>query len=228
MVVHERRPRPGGLYALRVPIRATEIRAATTCQIGLAVGLAVAFLLAGCASGGGRSPAGVHSVDWGRVTIPGAVCAAPHAITLRDGKATIAAPSGVSGDRPHVLVESSKVRYGSLTGSSGREAALNVSCSSTGGTADGQLADSWVIYSTAGGSLRQIGTLVPQQPSSSSPPPVPYFDHGADGITMQRGDVTVHEVWYRTDDATCCPSITATTVWRYAHGAFAPVSTVEE
>jgi hypothetical protein len=38
----------------------------------------------------------------------------------------------------------------------------------------------------------------------------------------------VHEIWYRPDDATCCPSIKATTVCRYVHGAFAPVSTVQE
>ena len=114
---------------------------------------------------------------------------------------------------------------GELQSGSQDVAALDVWCTNTGGTAEGQIDNSWVIYAVESGTLRVLGTLVPQQPSSAKPPHVPYFESEPEGILIQPGKITVHELWYASGDGTCCPSIRATTVWTYTDGVLRPTST---
>ncbi|MGO9583818.1 MAG: hypothetical protein ACLP36_13550 [Acidimicrobiales bacterium] len=176
----------------------------------------------------GTQPRGpqIGSVDWRNVTLPGSVCGASGPIRLRQGRATIAAPQGVQAATNQVLISGgSDVVYGELQSGGQDVAALDVWCTNSGGTAEGQIENSWVIYSVASGTLRVLGTLVPRQPSSPKPPHVPYFESDPKGILIQPGSITVHELWYASGDGTCCPSIRATTVWTYADGVLRPTST---
>jgi hypothetical protein len=78
------------------------------------------------------------------------------------GSATIPAPAGHSFGTPDDLIEEYQVFYGSLE--SGEDvAALSVWCSNTGGTADGQIENSLVIYTWASGRLTVLSTLTPPQ-----------------------------------------------------------------
>jgi hypothetical protein len=126
---------------------------------------------------------------------------------------------------PQVRVDASpRAVYGNLNGAGQDEAALNVWCNNTGGMADGQLKNTWVIFSADSGRLRAIGTLVPQQMSGPSEH-IPYFDTAPGALTIVSKTITVHELAYGSADPTCCPSVRSTTVWTYANGTLRPTAT---
>jgi hypothetical protein len=172
-------------------------------------------------------PVNFHSVQWGNVSVPAAVCDASGPIQLTKGNATIATPAGVNAGTPQVdISEWSSVVYGDLYGTGQQDvAALNVFCSNTGGTADGQLQNSWVIYGDMSGTLQTLTTLTPQQPSAADTH-VPIFSTEPGGIEIQPGEITVKEAWYGSSDSTCCPTGQAMTVWTFSKGAFTPTTTV--
>jgi hypothetical protein len=180
----------------------------------------------GVAFGAGAfaASAGIRSVNWKSVRVPGAVCGNPRPIQLHSGKAKIPTPPGVSAGTPEVWIFASAPHYGDLFGPGHDIAALNVWCDNTGGTADGQVQNSWVIYSMSAGRLRTIGTLTPQQPSTKDTH-IPYFDGRPGGFKIKLKTITAKEIWYGSEDGTCCPSGRATTIWTYAHGAFTPKTT---
>lgn len=168
-----------------------------------------------------------QSVDWDDVEVPGAVCDASQPIQMSKGNATIPTPAGVNAGTPQVDVsEWSSVVYGNLYGTGQNVAALNVFCANTGGTADGQVQDSWVIFADTAGTLQTLTTLTPQQPSTPGFH-VPIFDYDPGGIEIQPGQITVKEAWYGPSDMTCCPTGQATTVWAFSGGAFTPSTTVQ-
>jgi len=123
----------------------------------------------------------IQSVDWANVSVSGSVCDGSRPVQLRDGRATIAAPAAVHAITPRVTVSESHPVYGNLNGVGQDEAAVNVSCASTTGTAAGQLADLLVIYSVDSGSLRVVGTLVPP-PATAAGAHVAYFDVGSGAV----------------------------------------------
>jgi hypothetical protein len=94
-------------------------------------------------------PGDFRSVQWGNVSVPGAVCDTSTPIQLNQGNATINTPAGMSwGGTPQVVIMeapsgSPTVVYGDLYGTGQEVAALDVFCDNTGGTADGQLQNSW-------------------------------------------------------------------------------------
>jgi hypothetical protein len=197
--------------------------------MALPAGLLLALLMTGTSA---DSPAAasaatkIHSVDWENTAVPGAVCDAPHKIRLHNGSATIITPPGLVATTSRVVVREATVAYGDVQGNRDDTAAVNVSCASTGGTADAEITDSWVIYRARGHSLRTLGILTSRQPEATGIPHVPYFDVGPGGIILRPGRITVREVWYDPNDATCCPSRAATTVWTVGrHGALTPRST---
>ncbi len=165
----------------------------------------------------------IETVDWKSVSLPGSVCGSSQPIHLQSGQATVASSRFPGTTTVHV--SSATVVYGDLTGRGQDEAALNVWCDNGSGTADGQLANSWVVFSGATGTLQVIGTLTPQQPSNPNSPHVAYFNVTAGGIVVAPGKITVHELWYGSQDPTCCPSVQATTVWTYADGHLVHTST---
>lgn len=161
-----------------------------------------------------KVPPAFKSVDWDEATIPGAVCGARAPIKLAHGTADIKSARW----QGTVVVALAEERYGDLTGHGPDQVALNIWCTTTSGTADGQLADSWVIFTAGSTGPQEIGILVPQQPFSPVTPHVPYFSESAGDIVIRVGHITVHELWYGPVDATCCPSGQATTVWDYVNG----------
>jgi len=146
---------------------------------------------------------------------------------MKQGTATIPTPAGVNAGTPQVDVsESASVVYGDLFGTGQDVAALNVWCANTGGTADGQVQNSWVIFTDMARTLETLTTLTPQQHSTAGSH-VPFFDSDPGGIQIQPGHITVREAWYGQSDGTCCPTGQATTVWTFTRGAFTPVTTVQ-
>lgn len=167
----------------------------------------------------------IQTVDWKNVTLPGSVCGALQPIRLQSGQATVASSRFPGMTTVHVSL--STVVYGDLTGSGQDQAAVNIWCDNGSGTADGQLADSWVVYSAATRTLQVVGTLTTQQPGNPNSPHVAYFNTAAGGIVIAPGKITVHELWYASQDPTCCPSVQATTVWTYANGALTRTGTTQ-
>lgn len=157
-------------------------------------------------------PAPSHSVDWKTITVPGAVCHAAQPIRLRQGTATIPAPPGVQAGTPEVTVREWAFAHGDLYGREDDAAAVNVWCTNTSGTADGQIENSWVLFRADKSRPQLVATLTPQRPSVPGNH-VAYFDTTPGGIRIRPGTITVKEVWYGPEDATCCPAGRATTVW---------------
>jgi hypothetical protein len=161
----------------------------------------------------------IHKVDWASVTLPGAACDASKPIRLHHGRAFVSPiPRRWSRDsfygKRGITVGSAwdAVVFGDLAGSGEDDAGLNVDCNNGGGTADGALLYSWVIFSGRGGRLSAIGIVTPQvQPREVLPTLLT--------IAIAPGKITAHEYFYGPDDATCCSTGRATTTWTYADGA---------
>jgi hypothetical protein len=164
----------------------------------------------------------IHTVDWAGVTLPGAVCDASHPIRLHHSSAILTpiprrwSRDSFAGKRgPTVDSAGDAVVFGDLAGSGEDDAGLNVDCNNGGGTADGALLYSWVIFSARGGRLSAVGVVTPRvQPHEVLPTLLT--------IAIAPGTVTAHEYFYGPDDATCCATGRATTTWTYADGALRP------
>ena len=97
----------------------------------------------------------------------------------------------------------------------GDDAGLAVNCNNGGGTADGVLLYTWVIFSGRRGRLSVVGTVTPQvQPSGELPTEIE--------IAIKPGKITASEFFYGPADETCCSSGRATTIWTYAHRTLLP------
>jgi hypothetical protein len=163
----------------------------------------------------------IHKVNWAGVTLPGAACDASKPIHLRHGKAFITPiPRRWSRDRFYskgltVGSASDAVVFGNLAGSGEDDAGLNVDCNNGGGTADGALLYSWVIFSGRAGRLSVVGVVTPRvQPHEVLPTILT--------IAIAPGKIVAHEYFYGPDDETCCATGRATTTWAYADGALRP------
>jgi len=178
----------------------------------------------------------LQSVDWANVTVPAEVCpglSQPVKLTATTetgnggtlGSATLPAPVGHQFGTPDDLIEEDQVLYGSLEPGE-NVAALHVWCSNTGGTSDGQIENSLVVYTLLSGQLTVLSTLTPQQQSEDGTH-APYFDGSAGGITIENGSITTKELFSGPQDAVCCPSGRATTVWTFNGHAFSPSTTVQ-
>jgi len=162
-----------------------------------------------------------HPPNWNDAVLPGQVCGSNRPIHLHEGHAFVKSTRWPGTPRVHVFL--STVHDGALS-THQPVAALDVWCDNGGGTADGQLADSWVIESTAGAVPTVLGVLTPQQPAAYIVDHVPYFDQGK--IAIDGGRIVVHELWYGpAGDPTCCPSGRAVSVWSFQHSGFVHVST---
>jgi hypothetical protein len=160
----------------------------------------------------GTAPSDLHDVDWANISLPGEFCDVPGLITFSNGEAT---GSSQRWGSVHLFVDKHVV-YGDVEGDSRSEAAVLTGCDNGGGTAGGQLGFAYVVLSGRGGSLDVIGSVTPKV----EPPDVHTTLIGE--ITLARGQLTVHEAWYRPSDPTCCPSGTAVTVWKLEAGRLVP------
>lgn len=172
-----------------------------------------------------RSP-NLHAVDWRKVALPGAVCGSSRPIRARnygDGpEAFIHADVDLLWWNPVWVYSWGRPRFGDLDGDGRDEAALQVVCANGGGTADGQLAFSDVIFKALGKTLRVVGIVTPRQPPLDlDKTHVPLSLVSAIG----RGRVVVSEAWYGRYDGTCCASGRARTIWTYRGGRLRPSRT---
>lgn len=140
------------------------------------------------------------------------------------GSATIPAPAGLDTGTPDIVIDETAVFYGTLQHDLD-VAAVYVWCTNTGGTADGEIQSSLVIYKAIADEPVVVSTLTPQQPSSPDGHHVAYFDGSA--VTISGSTITAQELWYGSQDATCCPSGRATTVWTFNGSSFSPRTSID-
>ena len=163
---------------------------------------------------------GLRSVDWADMTVPGTVCRAARPITLHARKAILPTPAGVAAGTPQVEAVEGPVVYGDLSADGLTAAAVEVMCTNTSGMADGQLMDTIVVYTGTAASPRAIVTLSPQKPSAPGQH-VAYFLRTA----IAPHEVVTTQVWYRSNDSTCCPTGRAATQWAWKQNTFTPTTT---
>lgn len=177
--------------------------------------LSALALAAGCSSGPAASVTQITAVtpDWNNVEVPGEFCSVPGNVMLRDSEAIT---TSTQWGRVHLATDGHPL-LGHLVGKGTTQVALDVWCDNGGGTADGQLAEEYVIFDRDQGEARVLGYITPQE----QPPNGDHVTIFAD-ITMTTGTITAHEQWYEPDDDTCCPSGTATTIWKYRNGKMVP------
>lgn len=182
--------------------------------------LAVILLCTATAGRAAAAPLNLHRVNWRDVSLPGSACDASGTIRLHDGAGSIRpVPSRWAGDifRPSdtVTVGASLPDYGDLLGADGDVVGISVDCNNGGGTADGVLLNSFVIFRALSGHLSVVGVIKPQvQPAEVLPTDLL--------ISIHRGSVTVREGFYGPMDATCCSTGRSTTTWTYSHGRLTP------
>jgi hypothetical protein len=111
----------------------------------------------------------LHKVDWANATLPGAVCGSPHPIHLHHGNAFVSPiPHRFSHDDFYgkhgvsVSAGAEGVIYGDLAGGRAEDAGLSVVCTNGGGTADGQLLWSQVIFNGRGARLSVLAIVFPR------------------------------------------------------------------
>jgi len=180
---------------------------------------------------GGSAPAtaaglSLRHMDWKVVAVPGAACFRTAPIRLRGGEALLPDPvrgnpvePGGSGPKFDQVTEGfSPVKYGELT--AGHQiAALTVSCNNNGGTADGAILYSVVIYAGWTGKLRAVGLITPKVQPTGELPTLLQVRH------IGGSDIVVLENFYGPKDGTCCPSGQAVTTWRYSDGHLTSLGT---
>jgi hypothetical protein len=109
-----------------------------------------------------------------------------------------------------------------LDGDGRDEAALSVVCTNGGGTADGQIRFTWVVFRGRPGRLQALAVIAARQRNNRSIH-VPLLGLP---VTIWRGGVTVPEAWYGPYDATCCSSGRAETIWKLKKGKLRPARTI--
>jgi hypothetical protein len=164
----------------------------------------------------------LHDIDWRKVLLPGGACGSSRPIRFHRSSsgywgAAIHPDVDLVWWNPVAVFPPSDVSVGRLANGH-QDAAVVVGCANDGGTADGQLAFSVVVFEAVGRTLRVAGILRPHAPLN------PYLGHVplVSVKRMSRGQVVVGETWYGAYDGTCCGSGRATTVWTYRGGHFHP------
>jgi hypothetical protein len=152
----------------------------------------------------------LRRVKWSEASLPARVCGGRGVIHLHDGQANIRSERWSRFPRVRISV-SGAVTYGDIDGDGHADAVVPVWCDNGSGTADGQLAESLVVFKADGGEGRSVLGIVPTtQPKILDVHPA-YFARAR----IARNEVSVDELWYGPQDMTCCPSGRVTTVWTY-------------
>ncbi|MCW2543358.1 MAG: hypothetical protein JWM40_910 [Frankiales bacterium] len=184
-------------------------------------------------------------IDWTRLTVPGNACFSPTAIHLKSapfldvdsngeetwvplGQAFIPSPMGNpkdhNGDGPRYVELTNaptEIKYGEFgTHGEAPVAAVPLTCTNNGGTAAGQLLFSVAVYTRVNGQLKLLRLIAPQQA----------LRQGSHVTLIRVGrissdGVTVNETWYGPNDADCCATGEAISLWRYEAGTLRHVET---
>ncbi len=156
----------------------------------------------------GPAPDDLHGVDWDQATVTGAFCGVEGPVRLRDGRAE--ATSTLWGKVFLWTSRPAQVRYGDLDGDGRDEAAVTLGCDDGSGATPWKLALGYgiVVVRSVGGSSELVGEIsattmrddAPHIPSLTEP-------------RLEKGVITVEELWYRPSDGDCCPSAASLTRW---------------
>ena len=200
------------------------------------------LVLSGAAAGCGASNSGLtagparamvaldlRKVDWPTVTLPGSACDGSQPIRLHrptvnarywprdDGTAFVRRiPRQWAGDffaTSGLTIITGPVVYGDLDGSGHADAALMVDCTNGSGTADGEIAFSWVIFSGRHDRLSVVGVLSARAHHPSTDPPTVI------NIAIRPGKITAWEYW---DFHLPGSGHWAATIWSFSHGTLRP------
>ena len=175
--------------------------------------LVLSLMTSACsATSADHPPLNLRRIQWSSVVIPGWPCRALGYVHLKDYSASVKHSSY----GPESIGIVPPPSYGDVLGNGHDVAAVDVWCSNQGGTAAGQIANLYLVFSGESGKLRLIGTL---RPGTSLPNAHPSFLLGAQ---ISVGRIIATERWYRPDDSDCCPSGTTVMAWRWTGNHFVP------
>ncbi|MDT7784171.1 MAG: hypothetical protein QOF58_2590 [Pseudonocardiales bacterium] len=159
----------------------------------------------------GQAPDDLLDVDWQQATLTAEFCDVEKPVTMANGEAK--ATSTIWGEVEVVVNPRKPAWFGDIDGDGHDEAAVNLYCENGGHTASSQLAFGLVVVRAVNGTMELIGEIstttmrddAPHVPSLTDP----RFEYGA---------ITVRELWYRPNDANCCPSGVSQTRWSLRDG----------
>ncbi|MET4660521.1 hypothetical protein ABID80_004247 [Streptomyces sp. PvP037] len=162
----------------------------------------------------GPAPADLRDVDWKTVPTPGEFCGVPELLRFESGN-EVRATSTTWGEVR--VFRSTRPDYGDTDGDNRDEAVVYVGCRDTV-TMNAQIAAGYVVYAQVGKDLAILGSITPRRKAGPYPTMLvrPEFAPGR---------IIVHEKWYRPNDAHCCPSGDATTVWSREGNRLTPGTT---
>jgi hypothetical protein len=168
----------------------------------------------------------LRNVHWRSIQVPGVACYRASPIQLHGGQALLpdpirgnpVDPGGTGPKFDQVIDGFAKVKYGDLERNR-PIAAVILSCNNNGGTADGALLYSVVIYEGWAGKLRALGLITPRIQSAQELPTL------LEVRSIGRSDVVVAEAFYGPHDGTCCPSGEAVTTWHFSSDRLTVMST---
>jgi hypothetical protein len=181
------------------------------CLLIAAVGLSIAT--GGCgAARGSHTALNLHRIDWLAVTVPGSACDLGRPIRFHDGAAFIPTIprqwAHYHFAKAGITAYAGPVVYGDLYGSGYDDAGVLVDCTNGSGTADGEIAFKWVIFSGLHDRLSVVGIVSAQAHHALTDPPTTLQ------ITIRPGKIIAHEFW-------AIGNLTphwATTMWAYSRG----------
>ncbi|GAP52614.1 predicted protein [Streptomyces azureus] len=151
----------------------------------------------------GPAPADLHDLNWADVPIPGEFCGVPGLVRLGPTGEAMATSRTWGSVR---VIRTKNTLYGDTDGDHRDEAVAFVGCDDNGATQNADIAVGYVVYAHAGKNLAVLGSITPRQKSTA-------YHTALAGAEFAPGQIIVHEKWYRPNDAHCCPSGDATTVW---------------
>jgi hypothetical protein len=163
--------------------------------------------------------ADLHEVDWANASVPASVCGGTGVVQLRHSSGLVSSSRwpdawmGVESAQMPSQVEVAfygPVQYGDVTGSGSDQAIVPIWCNNGGGTADGQLGQGLVVFTGTSASPVAMSIISTTQSGTYH---TPYFDNA--NTRIDKGKVTVEEVWYGPKDGTCCPTGTAEDLWTF-------------
>ena len=146
--------------------------------------------------------------------MPAHVCGVDEEVQLHDGNARVRSARWPEYSVVGVSAgpwEGDGLEFGDLTGDGTDEAAVTAWCTNTGGTAGGQLAHEYIIFTSDNGSIRPLGFVTPR-------PSTKYHVSYIGSISIEIGRVSATELFYGPADATCCPSGRRRTTWIFERG----------
>ncbi|MFA3877723.1 hypothetical protein ABS735_29285 [Streptomyces sp. MMCC 100] len=150
----------------------------------------------------GPAPEDLREVEWAEVPTPGEFCGVPELLRFGSGSEVKAASTTWGTVR---VFRSERFEYGDTDGDRRDEAAVYVACRDTV-TMNAQITSGYVVYARVGDDLAVLGSITPRRKDGAYPTQLT-------SVEFAPGRIIVHEKWFRPNDAHCCPSGDATTVW---------------